>query len=89
LSNVCTQKDLVGLSILDLDISKWLFRRMNEDGVWQDPRNKYLRKIIIQVEHMSRDSQLWYGLLTVKANFLRPDHFKLANGPQIRFWKDK
>jgi hypothetical protein len=62
---------------------------MNEDGVWQDPRNKYLRKIIIQVEHMSRDSQLWYGLLTVKANFLRPDHFKLANGPQIRFWKDK
>jgi hypothetical protein len=53
---------------LDLDIqnkcllSKWLFRRMNEDGVWQDPRNKYLRKIIIQVEHMSRDSQLWYGL---------------------------
>ena len=47
---VCTPKDQGGLGVLILDVhnkcllSKWLFRLLNGDGVWQQLlRNKYLK----------------------------------------------
>jgi hypothetical protein len=47
---VCTLKDQGGLGVLNLEIhnkcllSKWLFKLINGDGVWQQLlRNKYLR----------------------------------------------
>ena len=54
---VCTPKDQGVLGVLNLDVhnkcllNKWLFRLLNEDGVWQQLlRNKYLRdKTLTQV----------------------------------------
>jgi hypothetical protein len=46
---ICRPKDQGGLGIIDLEIqnkcllSKWLFKLLNEDGMWQSLiRNKYL-----------------------------------------------
>jgi hypothetical protein len=47
---VCTPKDQGGLGVLNLEVhnkcllSKWLFKLINGDGVWQHIlKNKYLR----------------------------------------------
>jgi hypothetical protein len=47
---ICTPRDQGGLGVLNLDVqnrcllSKWLFKLLNEDGVWQQLlRNKYLK----------------------------------------------
>ena len=71
-------------------LSKWLFRLINEDGVWQQLlRRKYLRhKTITQVEYMPGDSHFWPGLMNIKPDFLRLVRFQLGNGAQIRFWED-
>ena len=95
-SILCTPKDQGGLGILNLELqnkcllSKWLFKLINGEGVWQDLlRNKYLRnKIIVQVEHKPGDSQFWTGLMAVKHDFLMLGSFTLNNGNLIRFWED-
>jgi hypothetical protein len=87
----------MGLRIKNLEIqnecllSKWLFKLINEDGLWQRIlRNKYLSKHTIgRVERKPRDSHFWSGLMKVKEKFLRFGSFQLKNGPQIRFWEDK
>jgi hypothetical protein len=92
-SIVCTHKDLGGLGILDLDLqnkcllSKWLFRLINEVGVWQTIlRNKYLKnRTITQVQHQPGDSHFWSGHMKVKEDLLRMGWFKLGDGTQIRF----
>jgi hypothetical protein len=89
---VYTPKDLGGLGILDLDLqnkcllSKWLFRLINEEGVWQTIlRNKYLKnRTITQVQQQPGDSHFWSGLMKVKENLLRMGWFKLGDGTQIR-----
>jgi hypothetical protein len=86
-----------GLGVLDLDLqnkcllSKWLFKLINEEGLWQSIlRCKYLRdKTITQVQHLPGDSQFWAGLMNVKEEFLRLGHFRLGNGTQVCFWEDK
>jgi hypothetical protein len=63
-SVLCTPKALGGLGILDPRLqnrcllSKWLFRLINEQGIWQSLlQNKYLKnKTITQVEHRPGDS---------------------------------
>jgi hypothetical protein len=85
-----------GLGVLNLDVqnrcllSKWLFKLLNEDGVWQQLlRNKYLKnKTLTQVQHMSGDSQFWVGLVKVKEEFLSLGRFRLGDGSQVRFWED-
>ena len=55
---MCTPKEQGGLGIMDLEtqnkclLSKWLFKLINEEGIWQQLlRNKYLAiKTITQVE---------------------------------------
>jgi hypothetical protein len=72
-SIICTPKEYGGLGVLNLNLqnkcllSKWLFRLINEDGVWQNLfMNKYLRnKTITQAQYMPGDSQFWYGLMKV------------------------
>ena len=68
-------------------LSKWLFKLINEDGVWQQIlRRKYLRhKTIIQVEYMPGDSHFWSGLMNIKQDFLSLGRFQLGNGAQVRF----
>jgi len=61
---VCTPKDQGGLGVLNLGVhnkcllSKWLFKLINGDGVWQKLlKNKYLRdKTLSQVQYMPGDS---------------------------------
>ena len=72
-------KDQGGLGVLNLDVhnkcllSKWLFRLLNEDGVWQQLlRNKYLRdKTLTQVQYLPEDSQFWAALMKVKRSSSR------------------
>jgi hypothetical protein len=95
-SILCAPKDQGGMGILNIELqnkcllSKWLFKLINEDGVWQNLlRNKYLRnKTISQLEHKPEDSQFWTGLMSVKHDFLRLGSFDLRDGTQIRFWVD-
>ncbi|WVZ88012.1 hypothetical protein U9M48_034574, partial [Paspalum notatum var. saurae] len=94
---LCLPKDQGGLSIRNLEIhntcllSKWLFRLINEDGVWQNIlKKKYLRgKAIGAVKWKLGDSHFWSGLMKVKERFLELSTFNLHEGSQIRFWEDR
>ena len=85
-----------GLGILNLEIqnvcllSKWLYKLINEDGVWQELlRKKYLKnKTISEVKWKPGDSYFLSGLMKVKDRFLHLSTFNLHNGTQIRFWED-
>jgi hypothetical protein len=93
---VCTPKDQGGLGVLNLEIhnkcllSKWLFKLINGDVVWQQLlKNKYLRnKNLTQVQYMPGDTQFWAGLMKVKKEFLSLGKFDLGNESQVRFWED-
>jgi hypothetical protein len=93
---VCTPKDQGGLGVLNLEVhnkcllSKWLFKLINGDEVWQQIlRNKYLRdKTLTQVQYMPGDYQFWAGLMKVKGEFLSLGKFDLGDGSQMRFWED-
>ena len=71
---VCRPKDQGGLGIEVLEIkklcllSKWLFKMMHEEGVWQELlSNKYLGdKTLSQVQATPLDSPFWKGLMRVK-----------------------
>jgi hypothetical protein len=71
-------------------LSKWLFKLINEEGVWQDLlRRKYVQDgTIAQVQRKPGDSHLWSGLMKVKEYFLNLGLFQLCNGKTVRFWKD-
>jgi len=85
-----------GLGVLNLDIqnrcllSKWFFKLLNGDGIWQQLlRNKYLKtKTLTQVQHMPGDSQFWASLMNVKEEFLLLGKFEIGDGSQVRFWED-
>ena len=95
-SILCTPKEYGGLGILNLDIqnkcllSKWLFKLLNKDGVWQTLlRRKYLSaRTLTQVKHRPGDSHFWSGLLKVKDDLLAGGSFKVQNGKGTRFWED-
>jgi hypothetical protein len=84
------------LGILDLDLqnrcllSKWLYKLINEEGMWQTLlRNKYLKdRMITQVEYMPGDSHFCPRLMKVKSDFLRLGKFEIGDGSQVRFWED-
>jgi hypothetical protein len=86
-----------GLGILDLRLqnrcllSKWLFRLINEQGIWQSIlQNKYLKnKTITQVTHRPGDSHFWSALMAIKQDFMRMGHFVLGDGTHIQFEEDK
>jgi hypothetical protein len=94
---ICRPKDQGGLGIEVLELknrcllSKWLFKLLHEQGVWQELlTNKYLNnKTLSQVEAKPTDSQFWKGLMRVKDDFFRNGHFELGNGSSVRFWEDK
>ena len=95
-SVLCRPKDCGGLGIQNLGIqnkcllSKWLFKLINEDGVWQNLlRRKYLtNKAITQVYKRPGDSHFWSGLMKVKDDFLAHGYFRIQKGTQVRFWED-
>jgi hypothetical protein len=71
-------------------LSKWLFKLLNEDGVWQELlHNKYLRhKTLSEVHARPIDSPFWKGLMEVKQEFFSRGFFKVGNGSSTRFWED-
>ena len=85
---VCRPKDQGGLGIEVLDIknkcllSKWLFKLMNEEGMWQELlTNKYLGdKTLSQVQGKPTDSPFWRGLMKVKNDFFSRGSFVVGNG---------
>jgi hypothetical protein len=93
---VCRPKDQRGLGIEVHEIknrcllSKWLFKLLNEEGVWQELlQAKYFRqKTLSEVQAKSTDSPFWKGLMEVKDDFLSRGFFKVGDGMGTRFWED-
>ena len=93
---ICRPKDQGGLGfeVLELKnkclLSKWLFKLLTEDGVWQELlQNKYLRsKTLAQVEAQPTDSPFWKGFMRVKEDFFSRGSFRVGNGETTRFWED-
>jgi hypothetical protein len=71
-------------------LCKWLFKFLNEDGVWQELlTNKYLySKSLSQVTSQASDSPFWKGLMKVKEEFFARGSFIVGNGESVRFWED-
>ena len=94
---VCRPKDQGGLSVQDLQVknkallSKWLFKLLTEDGVWQTMlRNKYLgQKALSQAYWKPGDSHFWAGLMAVKKHLFCFGSFAIKDGSEIGFWEDK
>jgi hypothetical protein len=67
---MCQPKDEGGVAILNIDVqnrcllSKWLFKLINEEGVWQELlRRKYVKGgTIAQVQRKPGDSHFWERL---------------------------
>jgi hypothetical protein len=82
-----------GLVIIDLDIqnkcllSKWIFKLLSEDGVWQQMlKKKYLKgKTLSEVERKKGDSHFWSRLMEVKKLVLERGRFQVQDGSQTRF----
>ena len=95
-SMVCRPKDQGGLGIHDLQVkneallSKWLFKLLTEDGVWQTMlHNKYLgQKAVSQAYWKPGDSHFWASLMAAKKHLFRFGSFAIKDGSAIRFWED-
>ena len=93
---VCRPKDQGGLGIHDLQVkneallSKWLFKLLTEDGVWQTMlRNKYIgQKAVSQAYWTPGDSHFWAGLMAAKKHLFRFGSFAIRDGSEVRFWED-
>ena len=93
---LCQPRDQGGLGIQNLEIqnkcllSKWLFKLLNEDGLWQELlRNKYIKdKTLGSCQKKPMDSHFWKSLMNVKDCFLGLGHFNVKDGTQTRFWSD-
>src|SRR3954470_18767274 len=80
---ICRPRDQGGLGIEVLDIknkcllSKWLFKLLNEEGVWQKLlHKKYLvNETLSQAQPKSTDSPFWKGLMAVKNDFFQRGSF--------------
>jgi hypothetical protein len=90
---VCRPKDQVGFGIEVLDIknrcllSKWLFKLVNEEGMWQELlQYKYLKiKTLAQVGAKPIDSPFWKGILHGNDEFLKGDPLLLVMAKQLDF----
>jgi hypothetical protein len=93
---ICHPKDQGGLGIEVLDIknkcllSKWLFKLLNEEAMWQELlHNKYLKdKTLSQVQVKPTDSAFWKGILGGRDEFFQRGSFVLGDGRDIHFWED-
>ena len=95
-SIICRPRDQGGLGIEVLELknkcllSKWLYKLMNEEGVWQELlTNKYLHsKTLSQVAVKPTDSPFWKGLMKVRSDFFKRGSFVIGDGMNTRFWED-
>ena len=90
---ICRPKDQGGLGVEVLElknkclISKWLFKLLNEEGVWQELiHNKYLySKTLSQVTAKPMDSPFWKSLMKTKEDFFTRGSFTIGNGMNTKF----
>jgi hypothetical protein len=93
---ICRPKDQGGLEIQVLEIknscllTKWLFKLLSEEGLWQQLlRNKYLsQKTLVEVESKPTDSLFWKGLMKVKGEFFSRGKFEVCSREGVCFWED-
>jgi hypothetical protein len=93
---ICRPKDQGGLGVEVLELknksllSKWLFKLLNEEGMWQELLcNKYLKnKTLSQISANPTDSPFWKGLMHVKDDFFSRGSSVVGNGQNTRFWED-
>ena len=83
------ESEVLELKIKSL-LAKWLFKLLNEEGVWQQLlHNKYLHsKTLSQVSAKPTDFAFWKGLMNVKDDFFNRGHFRVGNGKNTSFWED-
>jgi hypothetical protein len=94
---ICRPKDQGGLRIEVLEIknnyllSKWLFKLLSEEGLWQQLlKNKYLsQKTLAEVESKPTNSPFWKGLMKVKGSFFSRGKFKIGSEEGVHFLEDK
>jgi hypothetical protein len=92
---LCLPKDQGGMGITNLHIknicllSKWLYRLLNEEGVWQQLlKNKYFcMKSLTQTQGRPGDSHFWARLMKVKDDFLKWGHFQSRMRAKQKFEK--
>lgn len=90
-------KNQGGLGVPNLQIqnqcllSKWLFKLINEQSVWQDllKRKYFNNKSLTQVNRKQGNSHFWAGFMKVKNTFLNMGFWIVNNGEQVIFWEDK
>ena len=93
---LCQPKDQGGLGIQNLEVqnkcllSKWLYKLLNEDGLWQQfLRNKYIKsKTLGSCVKKASDSHFCKGLMNIKDIFMQLGHFAVKDGSKTRFWVD-
>jgi hypothetical protein len=93
---ICRPKDQGGLGVEVLELknksllSKWLFKLLNEEGMWQELLcNKYLKnKTLSQISANPTDSPFWKGLMHVKDDFFSRGSSVVGDGQNTRFWED-
>jgi hypothetical protein len=71
-------------------LSKWLFKLLNEEGMWPELlHNKYLSsKSLAQVKSNPMDSPFWKGIMRAKEDFFKHGSFVVGDGQTARFWED-
>jgi hypothetical protein len=92
---ICRPKDQGGLGIEVLDIKnqcllrRWLFKLLNEEGVWQEfLQNKYLHsKSLIEVSVKPNFSPFWKGLMKAKDDFFTRGSITVGNGEGTWPWE--
>jgi hypothetical protein len=90
---MCQPKDQRGLGIQNLDtqnlclLSKWLYKLLNEDGMWQELlTNKYIKDNTLgSCVKKPIDSYFWKSLMNIRDSFLELGSFKIKDGSQTRF----
>jgi hypothetical protein len=67
-----------------------LFKRLNEEGMWQELlHNEYLKhKSLAQIEDKPADSPFWKGILKSKDEFFAHGSFVVGDGQTTRCWED-
>jgi hypothetical protein len=86
--------DRLGVEVLEHKnkclLIKWLFKIINEEGVWQELfQNKYLHsKSLTQVKLNAFDSPFWKSILKVRHDSFSRGHFLVGKKLTTSFWED-
>jgi hypothetical protein len=92
---ICRPKDQGGLGVEVLEIknscllSKWLYKLLSEEGLWQQLlKKKYLsQKTLAEVETKPTDSPFWKGIMKFNGELFSREVLNLAREKEFVFGK--